>query len=197
MSSYMLDVLGSMAIGALVILMIFRFNQTMLSASNEKLLYNITQLNTVNASEVIEYDFYKIGFRVDTADVFSTAELSELEYLSDVDNNGVIDTILYSLSDTTALTATVNPHDRLLYRTVNGGTPQIVTAVVDFELSYRDSAGVLITPISDLSNAAKRREIRGIDVYLNMESADKIVGFDGGFYQGTQWKRNLTLKNVY
>jgi hypothetical protein len=193
MSSYMLDILGSMAIGALVILMVFRFNQTMLSASNEKLLYNITQLNTVSASEVIEYDFYKIGFRVDTADVFSIAELSRLEYLSDVDNNGVIDTILYSMSDSTALYATVNPHDKLLYRTVNGGNPQIVTSVVDFELSYRDSIGGLITPISDLSVAAKRREIRGIDVYINMQSADII----NGFYQGTEWKRALTLKNIY
>jgi membrane-associated phospholipid phosphatase len=42
--SYLLDVIGSFAVGALVILMLFRFNQTMLSASNEKLLYNISQL---------------------------------------------------------------------------------------------------------------------------------------------------------
>jgi len=195
MSSYMLDILGSVAIGALVILMIFRFNQTMLNASNEKLLYNITQMNTVNASEVIEYDFYKIGFRVnsDIDDVFRKAELSELEYLTDIDNDGVMDSVLYSLSDTTALYGTENPHDKLLYRTVNGGSPQIVTSVVDFELTYRDTLGVVITPISDLSVAANRRAIRSIEVYINMESADKIEGF----YQGTEWKRNLALKNVY
>ena len=185
MSSYMLDILGSVAIGALVILMIFRFNQTMLNASNEKLLYNITQMNTVNASEVIEYDFYKIGFRVnsDIDDVFRKAELSELEYLTDIDNDGVMDSVLYSLSDTTALYGTENPHDKLLYRTVNGGSPQIVTSVVDFELTYRDTLGVVITPISDLSVAANRRAIRSIEVYINMESADKIEGF----YQGTGW----------
>jgi len=191
----MLDILGSLAIGALVVLMIFRFNQTMLNASNEKLLYNITQMNAVNASEVIEYDFYKIGFRVnsDIYDVFRKAELSELEYLTDIDNNGVLDSVLYSLSDTTALSATTNPNDKLLYRTINGGTPQIVTAVRDFELTYRDTQGVEITPISSLSLAANRRAIRSIEVYINMESADKIEGV----YQGTEWKRNLALKNVY
>ena len=195
MSSYMLDILGSIAIGSLVILMIFRFNQTMLSASNEKLLHNITQLNTVSASEVIEYDFFKIGFRVntDSLDVFSKAELSELQYLTDIDNDGVMDSVLYSLSDSTALTSTENPRDKLLYRTVNGGNPQVVTSVRDFELSYRDTLGVVITPISTLSVAANRRAIRSIDVYINMESADKI----DGYYQGTEWKRNLALKNVY
>lgn len=193
--AYMLDILGSFAIGALVLLMIFRFNQTMLSAATEKLLYNIAQLNTVAASEVIEYDFYKIGFRVntDTLDVFEYCELSGIKYLSDVDNNGVMDTIEYSISDTEDLSSTVNPNDRLLYRTVNGGSPQIVSSVVAFELAYRDSAGVFITPISELSSAGKRREVRGIDVYIHIESPDQI----GGLYQGTEWTRNLVLKNIY
>jgi len=167
----------------------------MLSASNEKLLYNITQLNTVSASEIIEYDFYKIGFRVDrdSTNIFNKCELSELEYLSDVDNDGFVDTIEYSISSTEALEATQNPNDRLLYRTVNGRTPQIVTAVVDFELAYRDTLGVEITPISELIAEDKRRIVRSIDVYIHMESADQL----GGMYQGTEWQRNLALKNVY
>jgi hypothetical protein len=125
--------------------------------------------------------------------VFRKAELSELEYLTDIDNDGVMDSVLYSLSDTTALYRTDNPQDKLLYRTVNGGSPQIVTSVRDFELTYRDTLGVVITPISTLAIAANRRAIRSIDVYINMESADRI----DGYYQGTEWKRNLALKNIY
>ena len=191
--AYMLDILGSMAIGALVILMLFRFNQTMLSASNEKLLYNISQMHTVVATEVIEYDFYKIGFRVNSTDVFEKAKAAEVEYLTDVDNNGVMDTIKYSLSTTSELLSTVNPDDKLLYRTVNGGTPQIVTAVVDFDLSYRDSTGSFITPYSELNDPVNRRKIRGIDVYIYLESQDPI----DGIYQGTEWTRSLSLKNIY
>ena len=176
-------------------LMLFRFNQTMLSASNEKLLYNISQLNTVVASEVIEYDFYKIGFRVDSdsMDVFPECKSTHLTYLSDFDNNGTVDTIEYALSSKDELEHTTNPRDRLLYRRVNGGSPQIITSLIDFELTYRDTNGVLITPTSELSDAKKRRAVRGIDVYLYLESADPI----DGIYQGTEWKRNLSLKNVY
>ena len=140
--AYLLDIMGSFAIGALVLLMLFRFNQTMLSASNEKLLYNISQLNTVVATEVIEYDFYKIGYRVnsDSLDVFEKCELSGIEYLTDIDNNGVVDTIEYSLSGTDALEATVNPNDKLLYR-YKAGTVKNASnlGVTDFTINYYDN----------------------------------------------------------
>lgn len=191
--SYLLDIMGSFAIGALVMLMLFRFNQTMLSASNEKLLYNISQLNTVVATEVIEYDFYKIGYRVDSADALIRCRTREVAYLSDYDNDGVVDSIKYFLGDKNDLEHTTNPKDMLLYRQVNKDKPQIITALVDFELSYRDTAGVLITPTSELSDANKRKAVRGIDVYIYLESADPI----DGIYQGTEWKRNLALKNIY
>jgi hypothetical protein len=185
--------MGSFAIGALVMLMLFRFNQTMLSASNEKLLYNISQLNTVVATEVIEYDFYKIGYRVDSADVLMKCNTTELRYLSDYDNDGIVDSITYYLGGKDDLEHTTNPKDRLLYRQVNEDDPQIITALVEFELSYRDTAGILITPTSELNDAKKREAVRGIDVYIYLESADPI----DGIYQGTEWKRNLALKNIY
>ena len=191
--SYLLDVIGSFVIGALVLLMLFRFNQTLLSASNEKLLYNISQLNTVVTTDVIEYDFYKIGFRVDTSDVFLACGSEGLTYLSDWDNDGLVDTIEYSLSDEKVLEHTANPRDKVLYRTVNEGDPQIIAAVVDFELSYRDTSGKLITPTSGLVVREKRRIVRGIEVYIYLESPDPV----DGIYQGTEWKRNLSLKNIY
>lgn len=191
--SYLLDVLGSFAIGSLVLLMLFRFNQTMLNASNEKLIYNITQLHTVVASEVIEYDFYKIGYRVDTSAVFLACEEDGVTYLSDFDNDGTIDTVEYSLGTIEELQATENPYDMMLYRTVNGGNPEVVTTVVDFELEYRDTNGVKITPISDLLIESNREAVRGIDVYIHLQSTDKV----DGMYQGTEWKRNLSLKNLY
>lgn len=191
--SYLLDVIGSFAIGAVVLLMIFRFNQTMISASNESLIYNIAQFNTSQSSQILEYDFYKIGFRVSSEDKFGIAEESDVKFYSDYDQNGIADTIRYFLSDTTALSATVNPHDKLLYRTVNGGQPEIMASVMEFNLAYRDSTGREITPISSLTNATKRREICGIDIHLYIESAFPI----NGIYPAAEWKRNFLLKNIY
>jgi hypothetical protein len=192
--AYLLDILGSFAVGALVMLMLFRFNQTMLSASNEKLLYNISQLNTVVASEVIEYDFYKIGYRVpDTTAVFLDCDDDGITYLSDVNNDGVVDTVEYYLSELKELEKTTNPKDRNLYRRVNKGVPEIITPLINFELGYRDTNGVAITPVSELSDAKKREAIRGIDVYILLESADPI----NNLYQGTEWSRNIALKNVF
>jgi hypothetical protein len=165
----------------------------MLSDSTEKLLYNISQLNSVAASQVIEYDFYKIGYRVDTSEVFIECKSDGLTYLSDFDNDGIMDTVKYYLSNTEALKSTTNPEDRILYRSINQGNPQIVTSVVDFELTYRDTAGILITPTSELSDVKKRKTVRSIDVYVYLEAADPI----DSIYQGMEWKRNLSLKNIY
>jgi hypothetical protein len=139
------------------------------------------------------YDFYKIGFRVDSAEVLMACDTDGLQYLADWDNNGKVDTIKYSLSGTNELEHTTNPRDMVLYRTVNKGTPMVIATVVDFELSYRDTAGVLISPSSELVKKEVRESIRGIDVYFYLESNDPI----DGYYQGTEWKRNLALKNIY
>jgi hypothetical protein len=191
--SYLLDVIGSFAIGGLVILLIIRFNETMLNASNESLIYNLAQFNTTELSQIIEYDLYKIGFRVEGADKFEIAEESNIKYYSDYDNNGSIDTIRYYLSDTLALSNTTNPNDKLLYRSVNGGSPLSIGSVVVFELSYLDSVGTEITPISNLSNPDERRKIKGIDVHIYIESDFPIAGE----YQGAEWRKKLILKNIY
>jgi hypothetical protein len=191
--SYLLDVVGSFAIGAAVLLMIIRFNQTMITSSNESLIYNLAQINTTQVSQILEHDFFKIGFRVDSEDKFEITEKYEIEYYTDYSDSGTVDTVRYFLSNTSALSSTVNPNDKLLYRTFNGGEPDIISPVIVFELAYRDSVGNEITPISSLNSAVQRRKIRGIDIHIYVESAFPI----DGLYQGAEWKRNFVLKNIY
>lgn len=191
--SYLLDVIGSFAIGAVVILIIIRFNESMITASNESLIYNLAQFNVTETSQIIEYDFYKIGFRVFDDNKFGIADTTEIEYYSDYNNNGYIDTIRYYLSDTTALSGTVNPNDKLLYRSVNGANPDIMGSVTLFKLAYLDSTGNAITPVSILTNPEERKKIIGVDVHLYVESNFPI----GDQYQGAEWKKKILLKNIY
>jgi hypothetical protein len=191
--AYFLDIIGSFAIGAAVILMIIRFNQSMITASNESIIYNIAQINTTQVSQILEYDFFKIGFRVDNEDKFRIAKKSDIQFYSDYDDDGNVDTLRYFLSDTSALSSTVNPNDKILYRSFNGGEPDIISPVLLFELAYTDSVGNEITPISQLNSAAKRRNIRGIDIHIYIESPFPI----DGKYQGAEWKRSIVLKNIY
>lgn len=191
--SYLLDVIGSFAIGAAVLLMIVRFNQSMINSSNESLIYNLAQFNTTQVSQILEYDFFKIGFRVDSEDKFEIAKESEIEFYSDYDDDGNVDTIRYYISNASALSSTVNPNDKFLYRTYNGGEPDIISPVIVFELAYRDSVGNVITPIAKLNSAEQRRKISGVDIHIYIESPFPI----DGNYQGTEWKRNFVLKNIY
>lgn len=191
--SYFLDVIGSFAIGGIIVLLIIRFNESMISASNESLIYNLAQFNTTELSQILEYDFYKIGFRVDDENKFGIAEKSKVEFYSDYDNNGTIDTVRYFLSDTSALSSTPNQNDKLLYRKLNDDNPESIGRVVLFELGYLDSAGTEITPISDLSDAAARTKIKGIDVHIYVESEFPIADE----YQGAEWRKKLILKNIY
>ena len=168
--SYLLDVIGSFAIGAAVLLMIVRFNQSMINASNESLIYNLAQFNTTQVSQILEYDFFKIGFRVDSEDKFGIAKESEIKFYTDYNDDGIVDTLRYYLSTASALSSTVNPYDKFLYRTFNEGEPEIISPVMVFELAYRDSVGNEITPIAKLNSAEQRRKISGIDIHVYIES---------------------------
>lgn len=191
--AFLLDVIGSFAIGASVLLLIVRFNHSMLDSSNEFLAYNLTQKKAAQVSQILEYDFYKIGFRITGEEKISIAEKSRIQYYSDYDNDGITDTVEYFLSDTAALAVTDNPKDKLLYRTINDGDEYIIGPVVLFELTYNDSRSTEITPVSKLADPAERIKIREIDIHIYVETEFPV----SGIYQGTECRKNLLLKNVY
>jgi len=191
--STLLDIIGSFTVGAVVLILIIGFNQTMISSSQESVIYNTAQSGTTQLSQVIEYDFYKIGFRTGSGEKITLAEESDIQFYSDLKNDGVIDTIRYFISDTSALSNTINPDDKLIYRTVNDSSAEILGSVILFKLSYRDNAGSKITPVSLLEDSLQRRRISEIDIHLYVESDFPI----SGQYQGAEWKKNILLKNIY
>jgi hypothetical protein len=153
-----LDVLGSMIIGGILLLTLFRMNDT--ATRNT---YNFSgeltlQENLVATVEVLEYDFRKIGYCEDPSvlpfpekDAILYADTSEITFLTDLlitsyndpnpSGDGTLDTIRYFLGEPDELTGTPNPNDRMLYRVVNGNPTGVNLGITYFKIRYfRDSS---------------------------------------------------------
>lgn len=156
-TSVILDVLGSMVIGGILLLTLFRMND-----NTTRNTYNfsgelIVQQNLVTSVEVLEYDFRKIGFCEDPTklphpeeDAILFADTSEIKFLTDLmitpygstdpKGDGTLDTLEYFLGAASELTGTPNPNDRILYRIVNGSSKGVNLGVTKFKIRYfRDS----------------------------------------------------------
>ncbi len=136
--AYWLDLIGSYIIAGTIILMIGRLNVYILNSSNENLQSNREQLNLSTSADIIDYDFYKIGYRI-TGDKIVIADSDKIKFYADIDNNGTGDTLYYYAGDLSELSSTKNPNDKLLYRILNNEIALSATAVTDFKLTYFDS----------------------------------------------------------
>jgi hypothetical protein len=158
--STLLDIIGSTIIGGLLLLTLFRMNSTSVQNNYTYSGERIVQQNIVDVVSLLEYDFRKIGYSNDYTKVpdpayaIIQADSSSITFLTDISSgagnygDGVIDTLKYFIGPTSALTATPNPNDRILYRVVNhnavGGSNLGVT---QFKLTYYDANGAKITSL--------------------------------------------------
>jgi hypothetical protein len=187
------DTAGSFLAGFFVIFILMQLNIQILRTNNELLYYSISQLSTASSCEILEYDIYKVGYRVTSADKFLFAKEDEVKYLSDLDDNGTVDTVYYYLGDTTALTMTINPNDKPLYRKVNNGKPEMISIVTNFSFAYIDSSGMNKISYADLSgNPNKMRSIKGIEAYATVESTEPV----NDVYQSSEVVKRIFPKNI-
>ncbi len=151
-TSVILDILGSMIIGGILLLTLFRMND-----NATKNTYNfsgelIVQQNLVTTVEVLEYDFRKIGYCEDPSklphpesDAILVADTSRIIFLTDImeppyddpHGDGNLNTVEYYLGPKSELSGTPNPNDRILYRVVDGGIPRGVNlGITKFRIRY-------------------------------------------------------------
>ena len=150
----LLDIVGSMIIGGILLLTLFKLNDN--ATQNT---YNFSgeltvQENLVATSEVLEYDFRKIGYCEKPknlphpeTDAILYADTSNIKFLTDLmegpdyaHGDSTLDTIQYYLGPKSELTGTANPNDRKLYRVVNGVPNSANLGITYFKIKYfRDS----------------------------------------------------------
>lgn len=172
--SDMIDLAGSMLVGGLMMLIIFRMSDS--AAEN---VYNnggevILQRNLAVTAEVLERDFRKIGFCSDWSKIpdpsksILHADSNSIKFLTDVDSDGEVDTMHYYLGPASILVQTANPRDRFLYRVINSEIPAgINLGITHFKLAYFNALGdTLAFPITIPS------EIYTMEINITVENTE-------------------------
>ena len=138
-----LDLIGSSLVFGLLLLMTIRMN-----ASNSENIQSfrgdlLVQQNLVTLTSMLEYDFRKLGYCKDPTKIpdpskaILQADSNKIRFLTDLDNNGILDSLSYYIGPTSEADATPNPNDRLFYRVENSNTARGVNlGVVKFDLRY-------------------------------------------------------------
>lgn len=151
--STILDILGSIAIGGILLIILWRLDD----AATQNVINNgqevVLQQNITTVAIILEHDFRKIGYCAnwnkipDPSKSIVRADSNSIKFLTDDDDDGNIDTLQYILGPTSELAATPNPRDRYLYRILNGVKPQEANlGVTQFKLIYHDAFGNLLNP---------------------------------------------------
>ncbi len=157
--STLIDILGATLIGGFLMLILFRVQDAATKNTYNYTGEFIVQQSLVEVVQLLEYDFKKIGYCKDWTKIPNPsasilfADSSSIQFLTDSNNDEVVDTLRYFLGPTDSLSGTTNPRDRLLFRVINSDPPKSSNlGVTQFRLNYFNSSGTqLAFPISDPS----------------------------------------------
>jgi len=193
--STMLDILGSIAIGGVLLIILWRLDD----AATQNVINNgqevVLQQNLTTVATIIEHDFRKIGYCAnwnkipDPSMSIVQADSNSIKFLTDDNNDGNVDTLRYLLGPTSELTSTPNPNDRFLYRILNGVKPQEANlGVTQFTLVYHDAFGnVISSPVSNPGTIAT------IEINLSVEDS---YAYDQKYSQAFWRQIKLAAKNL-
>ncbi len=200
-SSTILDIIGSTIVAGLLLLMALRLDSSALETSA---VYNqnlILQQNMTTLVTILETDFRRIGYCknwqkvANPTDAIRIAEANRFRFWTSVNADSTLDSITYSIGDTTELLNTPNPRDRYLYRQINTKTPQKLNlGVTMFQFRFRDvDDTVLAFPIAD------PHEIAAMELAVELESSSPITqeyGPDSSRYQMFWRQIRVTARNL-
>ncbi len=146
--SSLIDIMGATVIGGLLLMILLRMNDKAVENTYLHGAELLVQENLVAVVELLEHDFRKIGYckrwnvLPDPSHSIIAADSTSISFLTDLDNDGNIDTLSYYTGPTSELSSTANPRDRLLYRVENSETPRgSNVGVTQFRLTFFDALG--------------------------------------------------------
>ena len=195
----LLDIFGSVVIAAMLFMLIVKLNlfsnQTSYTSDSELQLIQ----NTKTLSEIIDYDFRKIGYRHNKSSgpAIIVADSTELEFYSDIDTSGTVDIVRYYTSDSTQASATSNPSDIILNRSINSSSlmsgPSL--GLVKIRFTYLDKSQAIIP--YNLTNTY-RDSIKYIRTEMWVENSEPVTDAfaDISRYSVTYWEFTIYPRNI-
>jgi len=189
-----LTLVGSIVIGGIFLMGIMSFYGDFIDRSYQRNMELLAQETTAGLMEIIDHDFTRMGSGVDTpalaiVSVDTNENTSLITFLGDIDEDGAVDSVTYSLSSTAAASSTENPNDCILYRIVNGdSTINTPIGVTRFRLRTLDRLG------TDANSDNNEEEaISMINILLRVEST---YPYDQE-YGVALWEKRFMPQNLY
>lgn len=178
-----LDILGAVVIGALVMLLIVNLNaystETKYASDADLRL----QQDAKTLAEIINDDLRKIGYKYHGTAI-AESDTQRISFHADIDNNGVMDKVTYFLGSKEEAGSTPNPNDRVLYRVVNNDTIGGPTlGLTNLRFSYLNDQG------NKTSNADSI-------CYVRAELWIETILPVGGEYPFTYWEMTINPRNI-
>jgi len=147
-TNVILDILGSTIIGGILMMNLFQISGSAVENNYTGNGELIAQQNLATVVQVLEHDFRKIGYCADWKKIpvptesILAADSNSIQFLTDVDSDGNVDSLLYYLGPTSELSQTPNPRDAFLYSVINNETPVgINLGVTQFHMTFYDALG--------------------------------------------------------
>lgn len=193
--STLIDILGSIVIGGMLMMILFRLNDAAVANSFQFGGELLIQKNLVEVVDLLEFDLRKIGYCADwkklpnPSKYIVSVDKNSIKYLTDVDSDGNVDSLSYYLGPASELSKTANPRDRMLYRKVNNERPLAANlGVTAFEFTFFDVFGNQIPfPITVPG------EIQSMQIDIAVED---IAAYDEN-YQRIFWRQiRLAARNL-
>lgn len=188
----MMDIVFASVILGMIILTVMNININLTQENWKGMVELNTQTEAIQLARIMEFDFYKVGYRVPVAarPSFIIADSEHIKFKTNLgDLAGTIDIVEYGLGG--PVLNSKNPRDRMLFRIENVTKVYINYSVIGFTVSYYDSNDVkLSTPIS----GAALNRIRSLRVILRLESPEP---FDTTFAGGYQYASAMYSKLIY
>ncbi|HOJ03416.1 MAG TPA: SEC-C domain-containing protein [Bacteroidota bacterium] len=95
-----LDIIGSYIIGGIVLVLMAAVLLNLNDTTNQSVMNEMTQVTMAEMSQTMEKELSNIGYRVPDAQKVLSIDYRSIRFLSDYDNNGVVDTITYRMDRT-------------------------------------------------------------------------------------------------
>lgn len=178
-----LTLLGSIVIGGLMLINFVNYQADLRDHTFVQNGELILQQSAIEVVEMVEADLRKIGAGVDYPPL-AVSDDNAITFYADLENDGVMDTVRYYLSDASAASATPNPNDKIFYREVNGvNTYEGAFGLTDFGIEFFDAN-------NDATDNLYK--VKALEVTMSFEST---IPYDEE-YASYVWRERLTPPNM-
>jgi len=187
-----LDVLCSLFMGGMLLLNILDAQNLVAEDTSTYQGDALVQEMLITQVQYIEGEFQNMGYGLAPGkQTILAADDSSISFLSDVNRDGTMDTVTYTLGPTSELAATQNEMDRYIHRRVNSGDPTSAAVVTYFHLTYLTAtADTLTTPVA----SGDLGRIKEVEISLEVQNPYALYRPQGMVVAG---ERNALYSTSY